>query len=115
MGGGGFGGGFDSNNSDGRPMGFGFNAIMPTHKGMENFMPKVKYDRKKVMRLLEQIVENASTSDEDRHKVALDLFFVALDAQDTEYRVQSIIDFLAKEFSVAAPKVVKIEPQELPF
>lgn len=89
--------------------------IMPTHEGMEDFMPKVKYDRKRAIRLLEQIVEKVATSEEDRYQVAIDLFLVALDAQDTEYRVQAIINYLAKEFGVPAPKVADADPTKVNF
>lgn len=89
--------------------------IMPAHEGMEDHMPKVKYDKKKVLKLLEQIVDNVASSDEDRHLVMMDLFLVALDAQDTEYRVQSIVNYLAKEFGVPSPKVAEITIEEIPF
>ena len=89
--------------------------VMPAHKGMEDHMPRVKYDKKKVLQLLEQIIENVSSSDDDRHKVAMDLFLVALDAQDTEYRVQSIINYLAKEFGVPTKRVAEVTIEEIPF
>lgn len=108
--------------SDTRGFGFGGfkdlshgQPIMPAHEGMEDHMPKVKYDKKKVLKLLEQIVDNVASSDEDRHRVAMDLFLVALDAQDTEYRVQSIVNYLAKEFGVPSQKVAEVTVEEIPF
>lgn len=87
---------------------------IPVHEGMEKYMPKVKYDRKKVLAFLDQILERAATNDEDRLNVALDLFIVALNAQETEFKVQAIVDYLGKEFKVSAPKVVA-ELEEIPF
>lgn len=89
--------------------------ILPAHEGMEDFMPKVKYDKKKVLKFLEQIVERVSDNDENRYKVALDLFLVALDAQDSEYRIQTIVNFLAKEFGVPSPKVAEVDTSSIPF
>lgn len=83
------------------------------HEGMEKHMPKVKYDRKKVLTFLGQILEQAAANDEDRLSVALDLFIVALNAQETEFKVQAIVDYLGKEFKVTAPQVVNIE--QIPF
>lgn len=88
-------------------------TVVPVHAGMEKHMPKVKYDRKKVLAFLGQILEQAAANDEDRLSVALDLFIVALNAQETEFKVQAIVDYLGKEFKVTAPQVVNIE--QIPF
>lgn len=53
-------------------------AGIPVHDGLEELMPKVKYDRKKVLRFLNELLESAASSEEDKLNVALDLFIVAL-------------------------------------
>lgn len=91
-------------------------AGIPVHDGLEELMPKVKYDRKKVLRFLNELLESAASSEEDKLNVALDLFIVALNAQENKFKVQAIIDFLGKEFKVSAPKVVAAaEEEEIPF
>ena len=87
--------------------------IVPVHEGMEKYMPNVKYDRKKVFAFLYQILDQTAANDEDRLNVALDLFIVALEAQETEFKVQAIVDYLGKEFKVTAPQVVNVD--QIPF
>jgi len=85
------------------------------HPGMDSFMPVVKFDKKKVLDFLEQIVNQAATTDEDKYKVALDLFLSALEAQDTEFRLQAIINYLGKEYNIPVPIVAEIKIDEIPF
>lgn len=86
---------------------------IPVHSGMEKLMPKVKYDRRRVFHFLHEIIDSAASSEEDKLNVALDLFIVALNAQENEFKVQAIVDFLGQEFNMTAPKVAKLE--EIPF
>lgn len=68
---------------------------------------------KEVFRFIDSIVQIASSNDEDRANVAVDIIMLVMKSL-TESQLQDALNIISTEYKVTAPKIY-LEEDDLPF
>lgn len=76
-------------------------------------MKKKFLHSKEVLRFIDSIVQIASSNDEDRANVAIDIIMLIMKSL-TESQIQDVLNIISAEYKVTAPKIYS-EEDDLPF